>query len=114
VTPPALFCEGFFEIGSHEVFAWLALNLSDSWVAGITGVSHWHPEKIPYYKISLLTIPEANTACSAMYQALFYCFFSSPCWRWHPGPSVWKQALCCWAIPLALGVVSSSSHIQIS
>jgi hypothetical protein len=26
-TPPALFCEGFFEIGSPELFAQLALNL---------------------------------------------------------------------------------------
>jgi hypothetical protein len=39
---------GFFEIGSHELFAqgWLRtmiLLISASWVARITGVSYWHP-----------------------------------------------------------------------
>jgi hypothetical protein len=43
-TPPALFCEGFFKIGSHEFLSgwlWTAILLiSASWVARITGVSH--------------------------------------------------------------------------
>jgi hypothetical protein len=42
------FCEGFFEIGSHRTICqgwlWTAIFLiSASWVAKITGVSHWRP-----------------------------------------------------------------------
>jgi hypothetical protein len=45
-TPPALFVLGIFEIGSHEFICpvWLRtaiLLISASWVARITGVSHW-------------------------------------------------------------------------
>jgi hypothetical protein len=40
------FCDEFFEIGSGELFAWgwlrtAILLISASWVARITGVSHW-------------------------------------------------------------------------
>jgi hypothetical protein len=43
-TPPALFGEEFFGIGSHELFTWAgfepwSLMISASWVARITGVS---------------------------------------------------------------------------
>jgi hypothetical protein len=46
-TPPALFCIGVFEIGFCKLFAsgWLRtaiLLISASWVARITGMSHWH------------------------------------------------------------------------
>jgi hypothetical protein len=42
------FVMGFFEVGSHKLFAlgWLwtsTLLISVSWVARITGVSHWCP-----------------------------------------------------------------------
>jgi hypothetical protein len=44
-TPPALFCDGVFKIGSLELFAWSwhwnpILLISASCVARITGVSH--------------------------------------------------------------------------
>jgi hypothetical protein len=41
VTPPALFCEGFFfEIGSPELFVWVGFEPQSSWVTRITGMSH--------------------------------------------------------------------------
>jgi hypothetical protein len=48
VTPPALFCEGFFKIESLELFAqgWLwttILLISASWVARIIGMSDQCP-----------------------------------------------------------------------
>jgi hypothetical protein len=30
-TPPVLFCEGFFEIGSRKLFAWAGFELQSSW-----------------------------------------------------------------------------------
>jgi hypothetical protein len=40
----ALFVMGIFKTGSHELFAWAGFKLpsSWSWIARITGVSHWH------------------------------------------------------------------------
>jgi hypothetical protein len=44
-TPPALFCVGYFKIGSHELFPqagfelWSSWSLP-SWIARITGMSH--------------------------------------------------------------------------
>jgi hypothetical protein len=47
-TPPALFCDGFFQDrGSWTIcLGWLRtviLLISASWVARVIGVSHWHP-----------------------------------------------------------------------
>jgi hypothetical protein len=30
-TPPALFCEEFFKIGSHKLFAWVGFEPRSSW-----------------------------------------------------------------------------------
>jgi hypothetical protein len=38
--PPPLFCEGFFEIGSCELFAQHDFKPQASWVTRIIGVSH--------------------------------------------------------------------------
>jgi hypothetical protein len=50
-TSLALFKKGFFKIGSHELFSQLALYLliSASWVARITGVSHWCLATLIFY-----------------------------------------------------------------
>jgi hypothetical protein len=48
-TPPAFFCDRvFFELGSHDLFALQTTIFltSASWVARLTGVSHWHPARI--------------------------------------------------------------------
>jgi hypothetical protein len=51
-TPPAhLFVIGFFKTGSHKLFA--------SWVARITGVSHWH--------LLYLLSPTSNPFCSGYF-----------------------------------------------
>jgi hypothetical protein len=30
-TPPALFCDGFFKIGPHKLFAWAGFQPQSSW-----------------------------------------------------------------------------------
>jgi hypothetical protein len=57
-SPPALFCEGFFEIGSHRTIClgWLRttiLLICASWVARITGASHWCPA-IPHLFVTII------------------------------------------------------------
>jgi hypothetical protein len=55
--PPAtIFCDGFFEIESWELFAlcwfWaMILLISVSWVARNTGVSHWHLAALVIFEI---------------------------------------------------------------
>jgi hypothetical protein len=44
-TPPALFCDEFFEIGAHKLFAQAGFKLWYSWVVSITGLSHWLPAR---------------------------------------------------------------------
>jgi hypothetical protein len=53
-TPPALFCDGFFEMGLLNYLPWLALILliSAFWVARIIGVSHSHPASLFVLKLS--------------------------------------------------------------
>jgi hypothetical protein len=55
-TPPALFCDGFFEIGSHKLFSlgWLQttiLMITASWVARITGMNHWYLATHNFYHL---------------------------------------------------------------
>jgi hypothetical protein len=49
---------GFFKIESLKLFAWGCLRttillISDSWVARITGMSHWHPALQPLTRPNL-------------------------------------------------------------
>jgi hypothetical protein len=59
-TPPALFCVGFFWDRVSQTISpgWLQtsiLLISASWVARITGVSHWHPDwKFLDYSVKLV------------------------------------------------------------
>jgi hypothetical protein len=48
------FVLGFLKIGSSKLFAlgWLRtviLLISASWVARVTGVSHWHPAQYTHF-----------------------------------------------------------------
>jgi hypothetical protein len=59
------FCERFFEIESHELFAQAGFKLRsswslNSWVARITGVSHWHLACVRYFwnRVSQTICPE--------------------------------------------------------
>jgi hypothetical protein len=54
-TPPVLFCDGFFKIGSRELFypGWLwtlILLIAASWVARIIGMSYWCPASSYIFK----------------------------------------------------------------
>jgi hypothetical protein len=42
------YCEGFFEIGSCELFAWVGFEPQSFRVARITGLSHWCPANYLY------------------------------------------------------------------
>jgi hypothetical protein len=78
----ASFVLGIFKIGSWELFAWgwlwtMILLIFASWVAGITGVSHWHRLTVGFFFFF------------SIFLLLFICaykagFISPPCT--HPLP----------------------------
>jgi hypothetical protein len=63
-TPPALFCDVFFQDRVLQTFClgWLRTSIllvSASWVARITGKSHWHPA-LAEFLFSLFLVASVN------------------------------------------------------
>jgi hypothetical protein len=64
-TPPALFCDGVFKIGSHELFAQTGLELWSSRSLppeqlGLQGVSHWHLANLLLFNNEWLQVTETS------------------------------------------------------
>jgi hypothetical protein len=92
---------GFFEIGSHKLFIQAGFELQSSWVARITGVSHWHQQLFIFlrdvfslcwsgwswtsgFKKSLVSASQVAGIKGLYLAILFYLFW---CWRLGIEPS---------------------------
>jgi hypothetical protein len=68
------FSDGFFEVRSHELTTWdwlriVILLLTASWVARITGVSHWCLEKNLF---CLFKIPKQEVSLRHFHVYMYY------------------------------------------
>jgi hypothetical protein len=85
-SPPALFCDFFFKIGSHKLFAWgwlwtAILLISDSWVAKITGVRNRHLALFCFWdRISLTGTGLASNSWSPCLLSICNCRSVSHAW----------------------------------
>jgi hypothetical protein len=71
------FVKGFFKIGSHRTFCLgqlqaVILQISASWVARITGVSHWHLVSFFFLNMTWATQLSASSFQDHFPSALFW------------------------------------------